>query len=88
MSIPFLLGCLWVVAAALTALLPMRGQMVPGLALLIAAPVLLVWIGRAHGPWWVLVGSLAFVSMFRRPLTYLGRKALGLPVENPRGLHR
>ena len=41
MSMPLILGCLWVLVAAATAMLPMRRQMVPGLALLVAAPVLL-----------------------------------------------
>ena len=65
---PLVLGALWVLAAAATAVLPMRRQMIPGLALLIAAPVLLVWIGYAHGWLWLAFGLFAFVSMFRRPL--------------------
>ena len=80
MSSPLVLGCLWIVAAAVTALLPMRAQMLPGLTLIFAAPLLLVWIGYAHGFLWVAAGLFAFVSMFRRPLNYLARKALGLPL--------
>lgn len=77
MSAPLILGCLWVLAAAVTAMLPMRAQMLPGLALLAAAPVLLVWIGREHGWPWLAVGLFAFLSMFRRPLAYFARRALG-----------
>ena len=82
-SLPLILGCLWVIAAALTAMLPMRLQRYPGLPLLLAAPVLLVWIGYEQGWVWLAFGLFAFLSMFRRPLNYLGRKALGLPVELP-----
>ena len=48
MSLPLVLGAFWVIAAALTAMLPMRRQMIPGSGLLIAAPILLIWIGVAH----------------------------------------
>lgn len=84
MSLPLILGCVWIIVAALTAMLPMRLQKFPGLPLLIAAPVLLVWIGREHGWPWVVFGLFAFLSMFRRPLIYLGRRAMGLPVEDHR----
>jgi hypothetical protein len=84
MSVPLTLACLWAVLATVVALLPMRLQMVPGMALLLAAPVLLVWIGWLHGVVWALVAALGFLSMFRRPLIYFGRKALGLPVDDPR----
>jgi hypothetical protein len=69
-----------VIAGAVTALLPMRAQMVPGMILILSAPVLLVWIGVTHGWLWVAVGLFAFLSMFRRPLNYFARKALGLPL--------
>ncbi len=35
---PLILGALWVIAAAITGMLPMRAQMIPGLTLLAAAP--------------------------------------------------
>ncbi len=84
MSTPLILGALWVVASALVAMLPMKAQMIPGVALLIAAPVLLVWIGMVHGWMWLAFGLFAFVSMFRNPLIYFARRALGLPVRDPR----
>lgn len=71
------LGALWVLAATATALLPMRHQMIPGLALLIAAPILLVLIGMTYGWLWLAFGLFAFVSMFRRPLRYFALKAMG-----------
>lgn len=80
MSHSLLAACLWVFAATITALLPMRRQFPPGLTLLILAPVILIWIGWQHGIWWTLFGFFGFASMFRRPLYYLSRKALGLPL--------
>ncbi|MAQ86128.1 MAG: UDP-N-acetylmuramate--alanine ligase [Maritimibacter sp.] len=77
MSLPLLLACLWVVAASLTALLPMRLQMAPGLALLLSAPPLLYWIGITHGLLPTLFGVFAVLSLFRRPLIHLARKLGG-----------
>ncbi len=75
---PLLFGALWVIAASITAILPMRSQMIPGLTLLCAAPVLLIWIGMSLGMVWVALGTFAFLSMFRHPLNYLIRKTLRL----------
>ncbi len=71
------------VASAITGMLPMRYQYAPGITLLLAAPVLIVWLGVEHG--WVVgaVALAAFLSMFRNPLRYLVKKAMGLPVERP-----
>lgn len=88
MSTPLILGCLWVLAATVTAMLPMRRQMVPGLALLAAAPVLLLWIGWVHGWLWLAVGLFAFLSMFRNPLLYFLRRALGRPAPLPKELEK
>jgi hypothetical protein len=88
MSVPLILGCLWVLAAAFTAMLPMRRQMVPGLALLGLAPVLLGWIGYVHGWFWLAFGLFAFVSMFRNPLLYFLRRALGRPAPVPKELEK
>ncbi len=85
-STVMIVACLWVVASAIVALLPMRRQNVPGVALLFAAPVLIAWLWGAHG--WI-VGGLAlfgFLSMFRNPLRYFAKKALGLPVGLPKEL--
>ena len=88
MSLPLILGALWVVAGTITAFLPMRMQMYPGIPLLIAAPILLIWIGAAHGWVWVIAGLLAFGSIFRNPLIYFYKRARGLPVDLPPELRR
>ena len=80
MSLSLILGALWGLAATIVAMLPMRHQFKPGFALLLAAPFLIGFIGWQHGGWIAVLGLLAFLSMFRRPLMYFGRKALGRPV--------
>ena len=83
MSLSLIAGALWVVAASLVAMLPMRRQYPPGILLLVAAPVLLGWIAADHG-WWIFgAGLLAFVSMFRNPLIYLARRLRGERPEVP-----
>jgi hypothetical protein len=73
MPLSLILACLWVLAAALVSFLPMRLQYVPGLALLIAALPLAVFVGIEVG--WIWVGFVVFavVSMYRRPLMALVR---------------
>jgi len=84
MSWPVLMGCLWVFAATATAMLPMRRQYVPGLTLLVLAPVLIIWLSVEHG-WGIGVFALlAFGSMFRNPLRYLWKRARGEAVEIPK----
>lgn len=76
MSWSILLGGLWAVAAMVTAMLPYRAQFPPGIALLVAAPFLIGFLGYEHG---ILAGILAlaaFASMFRRPLFFLARWVL------------
>ena len=77
-------GALWVIASAIVAMLPMRHQYGPGICLLIAAPILIIWIGAEHGRVFAAIGVFALLSMFRRPLIYFARKALGHPVTPPR----
>lgn len=73
----------WVFASAAVAMLPMRRQYIPGVALLIAAPILIVMIGLQLG--WVVaaLGLAAFISMFRNPLKYLIAKLKGQNPEVP-----
>ncbi len=73
MSLSLILSCLWVIAASITAMLPMRRQFAPGIALLICAPPLLLYLGYEHNPWVVLAACAAIISMFRRPLGHLLR---------------
>ena len=80
MSLSLIIAALWVIAGTITAMLPMRAQMIPGLTLIALAPMLLIWIGLTHGWLWVAIGTFAFLSMFRRPLNYFVRKALDLPL--------
>ena len=75
---------LWVIAATIVALLPMRIQYVPGIVLLLAAPVLIIWIGIEVAWWAAFLSLLAFVSMFRNPFRYLYRRARGERPEVPK----
>jgi len=88
MSGALIAAIFWALAATVTALLPMRHQMVPGVALLLAAPVLVFWLGLTHG--WIasLLALLAFVSMFRNPLLYFFRRMTGRAAPVPSELER
>lgn len=74
----------WVFASALVAMLPMRHQYVPGVALLIAAPVLIVWVGAAFNWLAAALALFAFVSMYRNPLRYFVARARGQRPEIPK----
>ena len=76
MSFSLILGAFWIIAASIVATLPMRQQFPPGILLLIAAPILIVWIGFEYGWLWLAFGTFAFLSMFRRPLLYIGGRTL------------
>ena len=78
------LSIFWVLAATGVAMLPMRHQYVPGLILLLAAPVLIVWIGIDVAWWAAVLALFAFVSMFRNPLRYLWARAKGERPELPK----
>ncbi len=86
MSWSLILACLWAIASAITAMLPMRRQYLPGVTLLVAAPLLLAFLGYQHGIWLVVLGLVAAASMFRNPLIYFGRRALGLPAPLPKDI--
>lgn len=81
-------ACLWAIGATVVALLPMRMQYVPGIALLVAAPVLIVWIGISVAWWAGLLALAAFVSMFRNPLRYFYAKARGQNPQLPEELRK
>jgi hypothetical protein len=78
------LGCLWVLASAVVAMLPMRQQYVPGVMLMLAAPILIWVMGRELGLVVGLVAAFAFLSMFRNPLRYFARRAMGQRPELPK----
>lgn len=84
MSAAIITACVWVLAAAVTAMLPMRRQYAPGITLLVVAPFLIGWLGWTHGAWVGVIAILGFVSMFRNPLIYFAKKAMGKPVEIPK----
>lgn len=67
----------WVFVATATAFLPMRWQLVPGLALIAGAFVLIWMIFVQYGPVPGVLALAAFVSFFRRPLGHLIRKLSG-----------
>lgn len=73
----------WVLASAGVAMLPMRWQYVPGLALLLAAPMLIWLIWVRVSPWAALAGLAAFLSMYRNPLRYFWALARGRRPEEP-----
>lgn len=74
---------IWVFASVAVAMLPMRHQYIPGVILLLAAPVLIIMIGQQVG--WIpaLLGLAAFVSMFRNPLLFILAKLRGQNPELP-----
>jgi len=83
MTLLFWFSILWVLAATAVAMLPMRRQYIPGVALLAAAPVLIAMIAVQVG--WVF-GALAlwaFVSMFRNPLKYFWARFKGQDPQVP-----
>lgn len=67
----------WVFVGTIVAMLPMRHQYFPGIALLVAAPLLILWVGISVAWWAGLLALAAFVSMFRNPLRYFWAKARG-----------
>ena len=75
---------LWVLASSAVALLPMRHQYAPGVALLLAAPALIVWVGLSLSWWAAALAVFAFVSMYRNPLRYFWQRARGETPEIPK----
>ncbi len=75
-STALILASLWILASAVVAMLPMRFQYVPGIALLALAIPLLIHIGLSHGFVWVALMLAAIVSMFRNPLRYFARRLM------------
>ncbi|MEL6597676.1 MAG: DUF2484 family protein [Pseudomonadota bacterium] len=84
MSLSLILAALWVLAATIVAMLPMKHQYVPGVILLIAAPFGIAFIGYEHGWLIAALGTAAFISMFRNPLRYLYKRAKGEHPEIPK----
>ena len=72
---------IWVFYPVAFAMLPMLLQYIPAVILLIAAPIMTVWIGIQLNVWVSIVAVFAFGSMFRNPLRYLWTKLRG---QNPK----
>ena len=71
---PITATLVWLLAVIALAPLPMAWQRRLGLPLLMAFPVLLVWLARAHGILPVLLLFAAALSLFRKPLAHLWGK--------------
>lgn len=83
MSWSIIISSVWVLLATFTAFLPMRFQYVPGVTLLVLAPVMIIWLGADFGWGWSVVAFLGFASMFRNPLKYFYARARGRQPELP-----
>lgn len=77
MSLSVLLSALWVVLSTVVAFLPMRHQILPGSVLMLAAPVLIGFLGYQHGLIPAIAALAAFLSMYRNPLRYFLGKLRG-----------
>lgn len=85
MNVSLIVAFVWVVAATITALLPMRHQYRSGLTLLVLAPLVIGYLGYEFGIWLAIAATAGFVSMFRNPLIYFVKRALGrVPPFDPR----
>ncbi len=84
MSWSILIAVLWVFAATGCAFLPIRKQYVPGILLLAAAPLLILWLGYDFGALVAGLAALGFMSMFRNPIIYIYRRMRGDKPELPR----
>ncbi|MEP4197432.1 MAG: DUF2484 family protein [Aliishimia sp.] len=74
----------WVFASAAVAMMPMKRQYVPGIALLLAAPILISVIWSKVGWIAAVAATAAFLSMFRNPLKYIWARARGQHPELPK----
>ena len=73
MPVSLTLASLWIIAASAIAMLPMRWQFLLGIPLLVLVVPLLVHVGLDVGWGWAALFFAGLASMFRRPLTGIGR---------------
>ena len=74
MTIPFVLACLWCIAANFAAMVPSRRSHWPAAFVLLASGIpILIWLYFENGPWFALIFLAAGVSMLRWPVLYLVR---------------
>lgn len=76
MSLSLLAAVVWVLYASVVAFLPLRYQRPPGLLLLLVAPLLIWVLYRDFGLLAAGFGLFALLSMFRKPLSALLRRAV------------
>ncbi|KAJ55751.1 hypothetical protein ACMU_13775 [Actibacterium mucosum KCTC 23349] len=77
MTYSLIVAFIWVLAATVTAWMPMRIQVRVGWPLLLSAPLVIGYLGYELGIWVGVAAAAGFVSMFRNPLVYLTKRALG-----------
>ncbi|MDF0599749.1 DUF2484 family protein [Psychromarinibacter sp. C21-152] len=74
MSLPFILACLWCIAANFAGMLPSRRSHWPAAYTLIALGLpILAWLYLEDGPWFALVFLIAGMSILRWPVRFLFR---------------
>ena len=74
MSLPLVLACLWVLAAAVLAMIPSSDNLWRRAYVLIALGLpLLAWVFWVEGPWIGLLVLAAGLSFLRWPVIYLLR---------------
>ena len=84
MTPSIIIAALWAIAATITAYLSMRHQYIPAVTLLIAAPIIIIWLGYAYGWLLSLAATAGFISMFRNPLRFIYAKLRGQNPELPK----
>lgn len=70
-------ACLWVVVAALAAMMPRRFHWTAAHLLTVSGIALLGWVTWSEGPIWGFVCLLAGASVLRWPLLRLARRIRG-----------
>lgn len=63
-----LISVIWVLASAAVAMMPVHRQIIPGVALMAAGPVLVVTIALQVGVMGGVFAVWAYFSMYHRPL--------------------
>ena len=68
----FIIGCLWIVAAQVIALLPSRDRHWRAAYVLIAVGLPILWfVYREQGPWVALLFLIGGMALLRWPVWYL-----------------
>ncbi|NPD13829.1 DUF2484 family protein [Xinfangfangia sp. D13-10-4-6] len=74
MTLPLILGCLWLVLANVIAMFPTRDKHIrAGMVLAVVGIPLLGWITWSNGPLWGLAFLIGGASIMRWPLIWFWR---------------